>query len=110
MRITYNKLVRDRIPEIIRAEGKQCEIEVMSDEQHRLALAEKLVEESQEAMAAARAGESAGLIKELADLYEVIDGLMASYAIEPNAVMDLQRRRRLERGSFRERLRLLWVE
>lgn len=33
---TYNKLVRDRIPDIIRASGRDCRIEVLSDEDYTL--------------------------------------------------------------------------
>jgi predicted house-cleaning noncanonical NTP pyrophosphatase (MazG superfamily) len=110
MRITYNKLVRDRIPEILKAEGKKCSVQVMPEDQFRLALARKLVEESEEAAAVALAGDRAGLIKELADIYEVIDGLMASQAIERAEVLDVQGRRRRERGAFNDRLWLEWVE
>ena len=30
----YNKLIRDKIPEIIEAAGKQCIVEVMSEEEY----------------------------------------------------------------------------
>lgn len=110
MRTTYNKLVRDRIPEIIKADGKFCHVEVMPDEQYRLALAEKLVEESKEAATAARAGNKTDLMRELADIYEVIDGLMVSYALDRDAVLELKLSRELERGAFKEKLQLVWVE
>ena len=45
-RKTYNKLVRDRIPEIIAADGRQCSTEIMSDDAHRCALLAKLIEEA----------------------------------------------------------------
>ena len=45
---TYNKLVRDRIPEIIAAEGRQYATETMADTEYRQALLVKLVEEAQE--------------------------------------------------------------
>ena len=38
MPIHYNKLVRDRIPEIIRESGRNCEIEIMDDAEYRQAL------------------------------------------------------------------------
>lgn len=42
---TYNKLVRDRIPEIIQATGKSCTTEILSDEQYIEMLDAKLQEE-----------------------------------------------------------------
>ncbi len=74
----YNKLVRDRIPEIIQTAGQPYAVEVMSDEAYNLALREKLVEEAQEAAAT----NPENLITELADLYEVMDTLMAAYGID----------------------------
>jgi predicted house-cleaning noncanonical NTP pyrophosphatase (MazG superfamily) len=47
------------------------------------------------------------LITELADLYEVIDTIMATYHIDPEAVRNMQIRRRQERGGFTQRIRLL---
>jgi len=73
MRRDYNKLVRDRIPEIIRSGGKQCGIETMPEAEYRQALLQKLVEEAQEARQAA----PDELITELADLQEVIAALLA---------------------------------
>ena len=34
MTITYNKLVRDRIPEIIQSSGKKCSTEILSYEEY----------------------------------------------------------------------------
>jgi predicted house-cleaning noncanonical NTP pyrophosphatase (MazG superfamily) len=105
-RIHYDKLIRDRIPEIIEAEGKQYRVETMPDDQYRRALLEKLVEEAQEA---AQAGPEK-LPTELADLYEVMNAVLAAYAIDRQQVAQLQEQRHMERGGFEQRLRLLWVE
>ena len=43
--ITYNKLVRDRIPEIIEKDGKTCETEVLADKDYLAMLDAKLDEE-----------------------------------------------------------------
>ncbi len=43
--ITYNKLVRDRIPEIIENDNKRCEIEILNDEQYLKMIDAKLDEE-----------------------------------------------------------------
>ena len=45
MTITYNKLVRDRIPEIITASGKTCTTEILSEELYLKLVDAKLDEE-----------------------------------------------------------------
>jgi predicted house-cleaning noncanonical NTP pyrophosphatase (MazG superfamily) len=105
-RQTYNKLVRDRIPEIIQREGRTCGTDTLSIEAFDQALREKLIEEAQEIAAAT----PDKLIMELADLYEVIDVLLESHHIEDAAVIAEQQRRSGERGSFKRRLRLLWTD
>jgi predicted house-cleaning noncanonical NTP pyrophosphatase (MazG superfamily) len=106
MRRNYNKLVRDRIPEIIQASGKRYSVETMPDAEYRQALLEKLVEEAQEA----RQANPDALMTELADLQEVIGAVMAACGISPQAVQQVQDQRHAERGSFERRLRLLWTE
>ena len=61
----YNKLVRDRIPEIIEASGSICVTEILSDEDYLQMLDAKLDEE----LAEYHADQN---IEELADLMEVI--------------------------------------
>ena len=62
---TYNKLVRDRIPEIIEASGKTCVTEILSDEDYLHMVDAKLDEE----LAEYHKDQN---IEELADLMEVI--------------------------------------
>src|SRR5437588_4774560 len=45
---SYNKLVRDKIPEIIKADGKECETRVLGDKEYLLRLHKKLEEELRE--------------------------------------------------------------
>jgi predicted house-cleaning noncanonical NTP pyrophosphatase (MazG superfamily) len=106
MRRDYNKLVRDRIPEIIRSGGKQCGIETMPEAEYRQALLAKLAEEAQETCGAA----PDELPTELADLQEVIISVLAAWHISPEKVQQIQDQRRAERGGFEQRLKLLWTE
>lgn len=106
MRKEYNKLVRDRIPEIIRKNGRECEFVKMSEAEYRQAVLDKLIEEAQEVAAAA----PQELVTELADLYEVIDAIMTAYGIERSNVLAQQQQRRTERGGFNKRIRLLWTQ
>jgi predicted house-cleaning noncanonical NTP pyrophosphatase (MazG superfamily) len=102
---TYDKLVRDRIPEIIEASGKSSEVEVMEGEAFLRALLDKLVEEAQEARDAAPQERAV----ELADLLEVIDAVLRTEGLSETQVRAAQRTRRQERGGFERRLRLLSV-
>lgn len=106
MKTWHNKLVRDRIPEIIAAEGRQCGTQIMSDDEYRRALLSKLVEEAQEVAAADRDE----LVKEIADLYDVIDALLSAFDLDETRIREVQKKRRDERGGFEQRLKLLWTE
>ncbi|MGL5062746.1 MAG: nucleoside triphosphate pyrophosphohydrolase [Microcoleus sp.] len=102
----YNKLVRDRIPEIIRQSGNECEVAVLSDAEYSQALRAKLMEEAKEVAEA----EGENLVTELADLYEVIDALMASHGIKGDRVLNAQAKRRETRGGFAQKIMLLTVD
>lgn len=99
MAIHYHKLVRDRIPEIIEADGKRCRVRVLDERDYRDKLVEKLREELMEY-------EASRDLEELADLYEV---MLALLALEGEDRETLERRRRVKaekRGGFEGRLLL----
>ncbi|NMG59389.1 nucleotide pyrophosphohydrolase [Geitlerinema sp. P-1104] len=99
------KLVRDRIPEIIENSGKQYQIEYLNQDDYRQTLRDKLIEEAQEAAQA----DDDHLLSELADLREVIDALLTSYQISPESLNQRQQQRYQERGGFEQQIRLLHV-
>jgi predicted house-cleaning noncanonical NTP pyrophosphatase (MazG superfamily) len=92
-----NKLVRDRIPEIIEASGRKPEIKVLHDQALRTALYDKLVEEHAEVLHAPDAGSKC---EELADLIEVALALAGQYGATEEELMALVRKKRSERGGF----------
>lgn len=102
----YNKLIRDRIPEIMQADGKYYELAVMTEEEYIQALRVKLVEEAEEAQKAS----SEDLVTELADIQEVIKAMVEALEISPEQVEQVQTQRHVERGGFEKRLKLLWTE
>lgn len=106
-RKVYNKLVRDRIPEILAARGKQSATEVLDETAYHAALRAKLVEEAQEA---ARTGDREALLQELADVMEVVEALCEAHRIHPEALRVAQEIAMGDRGRFTERLLLRWVE
>jgi predicted house-cleaning noncanonical NTP pyrophosphatase (MazG superfamily) len=106
-RRTYDKLVRDRIPEIIHQNGGMSGTETFrEDSAFRRALLDKLVEEASEAATAS----DEDLVAELADLLEVIDTLVEACGLNQAGMRALQDQRRADRGGFGKRLRLLWTE
>jgi predicted house-cleaning noncanonical NTP pyrophosphatase (MazG superfamily) len=106
MRQEHNKLIRDRIPEIIRQAGRECEIKTMSQSEYYQALLNKLVEEAKEAAQA----NSDNLVEELADIYEVIDAILINSNIDKYLVLAKQEQKRQDKGGFTKKLRLLWTE
>lgn len=106
MRQEHNKLIRDRIPEIIRKAGRECEVETMAQTEYHQALLNKLVEEAKEAAEA----NPDNLVEELADVYEVIDAIIANLEIDKDTVLTKQKQKRQNKGRFTKKLRLLWTE
>ena len=106
MRQEHNKLIRDRIPEIIRQAGREFEVKTMSQHEYHQALLNKLVEEAQEAAQA----NSDDLVEELADIYEVIDAILNNVEIDKRLVVAKQEQKRQEKGGFNKKLRLLWTK
>jgi predicted house-cleaning noncanonical NTP pyrophosphatase (MazG superfamily) len=106
MRVSYNKLIRDRIPEIIEADGHRAVTRVLQDEYYRTALQAKLVEEAREAENAPD-DELAG---ELADVWEVFQALLATLPLTHHELEALATAKRDKRGGFDSRIFLEYTE
>lgn len=106
MKKEYNKLVRDRIPEILLEAGINFKISTLSATEYRQLLRKKIIEEAQEIAEA----DAEHLLTELADLYEVLDALIETYGLSLDAILKEQKQRRIERGGFKQRIKLLWTE
>ena len=107
MRITYGKLIRDRIPEIMDRDGVRYEVQVFGDGAYREALLAKVVEEAEELRAAVGRED---VVKELADVLEVLEAVMRVDGIDAEEVRSVQAARRAARGGFERRLALRWTE
>ena len=97
--IIYDKLVRDKIPEIIEKSGKQCEIEVLPDEKYLEMIDKKLDEELMEYHKDQN-------IEELADLLEVIYAATKArgYSIEDLEKVRVEKAEK--RGGFDKKILL----
>jgi predicted house-cleaning noncanonical NTP pyrophosphatase (MazG superfamily) len=99
--ISYNKLVRDKIPEIIKASNRTPECRVLDEDKEYLKyLIEKLQEEVLEFT-------ENPCVEELADVKEVINALSGIEGFKD--VLSVQERKKEERGGFEGRILLLEV-
>ena len=95
-----NKLVRDKIPDIIRASGRRYETRILSSQEYALALSEKLLEEAKEVTKAS----AEEILEELADVYEVVDAVAKLYGSTAEEIRQLQAAKRDKRGGFEGRV------
>lgn len=103
MKVTqHNKLVRDRIPEIIRAKGNECKCSTLSEAEYLRALDAKLGEELAEYL------ESKSM-EELADLMEVIRAVAVARGSSPEEVERIRADKAEKRGGFEKRILLTEV-
>ena len=95
--ITYNKLVRDKIPEIIESAGKTCKIDILSDDEYLKMVDAKLDEE----LAEYHEDQN---IEELADLMEVIYAAAEArgYSVEKLEAVRIAKAEK--RGAFKKKI------
>ena len=98
------KLVRDRIPEIIRDNGETCCIRTLSEEEYLSALDEKLIEELNEFVQGD--GTTSHEIEELADLMEVIYAAAEVRGVSPSSLNRMRKEKAKKRGRFTQRIAL----
>lgn len=98
----HNKLIRDKIPTIIKSSGKTAVIKIVSGTELLEMLNQKLKEELQEY---AESGE----VEELVDLFEVICGIIDFKNITLKEFEELRQAKIKERGAFKKGLVLMKV-
>lgn len=99
----YNKLVRDKIPEIIEADGKTCKTRILSDEEYITSLEAKLNEEVAEYQADKN-------LEEMTDILEVLQAICIARGYSLEELEALRIKKSDERGGFAEKLFLEYVE
>ena len=96
---TYNKLVRDKIPAIIEADGLVVETKKLSEEEIVDLLKQKAIEESQELV---EATELDDVKKEMSDVLEVLVSLADKLNIEMAEIEGIRQGRAEKRGRFND--------
>ncbi len=108
MKRIHNKLVRDKVPQIIKENEQIPTIRKLDEEDFVNELLRKLEEEIQEVIGARNDKEE--LMAEIGDVYEVVDAIIDLYKLDKNLILELQKKKKQERGRFEERIYLESVE
>ena len=95
--MVHNKLVRDRIPEIIEASGRTCITEVLPNDAYIQALDAKLNEELAEY-------QQSKSLEELADLLEVMGAVVKARGYTWDDLTRVRKEKRAQRGAFEQRI------
>ncbi|MFD9270766.1 hypothetical protein ACFWB1_23880 [Streptomyces goshikiensis] len=98
--VLHGKLVRDRIPQIIRADGAEPEVYVADPAEYRQRLRAKLTEEVAEYMEA----DETDAPEELADVLEVAFALAVDLGVDPAQLEKIRAAKAEQRGGFAERI------
>lgn len=97
--INYDKLVRDKIPDIIEDSGKKCVTSVLSEEEYLKKIDEKLAEELKEYYKDRN-------LEELADLVEVIYAAAKARGYTLEELELCRKKKASERGTFEKKILL----
>lgn len=96
----FNKLVRDRIPQIIAGSGVVAEVRTLTDDEYRIFLEAKLDEEVGEY-------HRDPSLEELADILEVVYALAGAIGCTKEELLQKYQAKHDQRGGFKEKLLLI---
>ena len=96
----YNKAIRDKIPEIIKESGKNCNVKKLTDSEFLTQLEKKLVEELSEYQESKN-------VEELADILEVIYRISELKGITSDELDSIKNEKVKKRGKFDDNLFLV---
>ncbi len=93
----YNKLVRNKIIEIIKKDGVKPSYHIATSADYLIKLKEKLLEEVGEF-------NEAESLEEMADIFEVIYAILTEKGWNVEQVVALQKKKREDRGGFEKKI------
>ena len=103
-RYSYNKLVRDKIPEDIDSEqGRKCKYRILDDKEYLKELNRKILEEANEFI-------EENSIEELGDLMEVINAIMKLKGYNMKEVEKVMKAKEEKKGAFNNKIFLEYVD
>lgn len=101
MEKVYNKLVRDKIPEIIQNNNEVPVIRSLSDEEFKMELYKKLLEECNEVLQSKNEDE---VMEELADVLEIVMSISNLQGRSLEDIINIADRKRDKRGGFEKKI------
>ncbi|MBU1036881.1 nucleoside triphosphate pyrophosphohydrolase [Patescibacteria group bacterium] len=104
----YNKLIRDKIPEIIEKNGLKSKVKILNNEKYKKELLKKIVEEAKEVLATK--GDKKGLTKEIGDVLEIINYLIKVFTLDKKEIERIRQQRKKSRGGFDKKLFLEYTK
>jgi predicted house-cleaning noncanonical NTP pyrophosphatase (MazG superfamily) len=99
----YNKLVRDRIPEILAKQGQNPVTRILDNNEYVEGLMDKLCEEVDEF-------DEDRNVEEMADILEVLMALASALGISQQDLRKVREKKALTRGGFKKRILLERIE
>lgn len=95
--IKYDKLVRDKIPQIIADNNKGYKVHIADDQEYLDKLFIKVQEELEEF-------KEDPSVEEMADIFEVLDGLIDFFDLGYDDIINKKKEKKEERGGFKDRI------
>lgn len=103
MRREYNRLVRDKVPELIQSSGRTCQSRILSDAEVLLALQDKLLEKADNF--AKHPSED-----EISDLFELMDAIVDKFGYEQMHIDYLRMKNRELKGGYTKNTYLILID
>ncbi len=100
----YNKLIRDKILEIIRAAGERPYWRILNGKEYLREIKKKILEEAKELIGAK---DKKGIIDEIVDIQELTDALISETGLTKSEIKKQQKIKNKKRGGFKKRLFLI---
>jgi len=103
----YNKLIRDKILEIIKEAGERPYWRILTKKEYLKEIKKKTLEEAKELISAKKKKD---IINEIVDIQELIDVLILELKLTKQEIKEQQKIKNKKQGGFKKRLFLIKTE
>ena len=103
----YNKLIRDKIPEVIKEKGGIPEVSILDGTEFRKSLKIKMTEEAKELL---EAESNDDVLNELSDVEELVRSIAKNYDLSLEEIEKHRLEKLQKRGGFEKKLFLKFVK